>query len=238
MIIFPAIDIINGQIVRLRRGNYSDVTKYSLNTKQVVEYFISQGAEHIHVVDLDGARSGNTDNASMIEEIAKNYKIFIEVGGGVRTEEQIKKYIDSGVDRVILGTVAATNPEFVAKMCSKFGKIISVGVDADGGKVAIRGWENITSLDSIDFCKHLQDIGVDHIIYTDISKDGCLSGTNLSVYRVLCQALSLKITASGGITCIDEITKLKDLNVYAAIIGKAIYEGVLNLSQAIKSAKE
>ena len=238
MLIFPAIDIINGQVVRLKRGNYNYVTKYLLHPRQAVEDFIMQGADHVHIVDLDGARSGNADNAAIVEELAKNYKIFIEVGGGIRTEDQVKKYFDSGVSRVILGTAAVSNHEFVEKMCARFGEKLSVGVDANGGKVAISGWEDVTSLDSLAFCKRLQDMGVDHIIYTDISRDGCLNGTNLDVYRVLCQTLSLKITASGGISHIDEILKLKDLNVYAAIIGKAIYEGVLNLSQAIEVAKE
>ncbi len=238
MIIFPAIDIIDGRVVRLTKGDYSSAKKYLLTPEQAAEEFCNDGARYLHVVDLDGAKSGNADNAATIENIVKKFDMFVEVGGGIRTEEQIKKYLDCGIRRVILGTVAVKNPGFVSRMTAKYGDKISVGVDAKDGKVAISGWEETTGLDAVEFCKKMQDIGVSHIIYTDISKDGCLQGTNLSIYKVLCQTLLLKITASGGITDMEEIEKLKEMNLYAAIVGKAIYERKLDLKRAIESAGE
>ena len=237
MQIFPAIDIIGGQVVRLTRGNYGDVKKYSLTPLAATEEFISLGARNLHIVDLDGAKSGNADNAATIEAICSRYDIFIEVGGGIRSEEQIKKYLGCGVGRVILGTVALKQPQFLKQMIEKYGGKIAVGVDANGGKVATDGWEKVSSVDSVQFCKYLQDMGVKHVIYTDISKDGCLAGTNLDIYKVLCQTLSLNITASGGITYIDEITELKNMGVCAAIIGKAYYEGKIDLAKAIEAAR-
>ena len=238
MIIFPAIDIIDGRVVRLTKGDYSSAKKYLLTPEQAAEEFCNDGARYLHVVDLDGAKSGNADNAATIENIVKKFDMFVEVGGGIRTEEQIKKYLDCGIRRVILGTVAVKNPGFVSRMTAKYGDKISVGVDAKDGKVAISGWEETTGLDAVEFCKKMQDIGVSHIIYTDISKDGCLQGTNLSIYKVLCQTLLLKITASGGITDMEKIEKLKEMNLYAAIVGKAIYERKLDLKRAIESAGE
>lgn len=233
MLIFPAIDIIGGKVVRLTRGDYGKVKTYEFSPLQAAENFKACGASCMHVVDLDGAKSGNADNASTIEKIVARSDMFVEVGGGIRTEEQIKRYLDSGVGRVILGTVAVKNFTFVERMVAKYGGLISVGVDADGGKVAVSGWNEVTEIDAVEFCKRLQSIGVTHIIYTDISRDGMLKGTNLEIYNVLCQTLSLKITASGGITGIDEIKKLKDMNVYGAILGKALYEGKLDLRQAV-----
>ena len=238
MLIYPAIDIIRGGVVRLKRGNYGSVKKYSVSPGTAAEEFYLKGARFLHVVDLDGAKSGTADNASTIQYIVKRLDMFVEVGGGIRTEEQIKRYLDSGVKRVILGTVAVKDGRFTERMVQKYGESISVGVDADGGKVAVSGWEEVTPLDSVQFCKSLEDMGVKHIIYTDISKDGCLNGTNLDIYNVLCQTLHIKITASGGITYIDEIKKLAKTGLYAAIVGKAIYEGRLNLTEAIAAAAE
>lgn len=233
MLIFPAIDIIEGKVVRLTQGDYNKVKGYSITPLQAAAHFKSCGASCMHVVDLDGAKSGNADNAPTISEIVKQNDMFVEVGGGIRTEEQIKKYLDCGVKRVILGTVAVKNFDFVGKMISKYGDFISVGVDAFDGKVAINGWKEITDVDAIEFCKNLQSVGLSHIIYTDISRDGQLKGTNLSVYEVLCQTLSLKITASGGITYLKEIQKLKEMDIYGAVLGKALYEGKLNLKEAV-----
>lgn len=233
MHIFPAIDIIDGSVVRLTKGDYESVKKYALSPEEAARSFRECGATCMHVVDLDGARSGNADNAETIERIVKKYDMFVEVGGGIRSEEQIKKYLGCGVGRIIFGTVAVKNPDFVASMVAKYGDKISVGVDAKDGKVAVSGWEEVTSFDSVDFCRNLENMGVKHIIYTDISRDGCLSGTNIDIYRVLCQTLSLNITASGGITDLEEIKELRKLNLYGAIIGKALYEGRLNLREAI-----
>lgn len=237
MLIFPAIDIINGGVVRLTRGDYGNVKKYSLSPVSAAEKFKECGAQCLHVVDLDGAKSGRADNAPTIEKICKKYDMLIEVGGGIRTEDQVRAYLDSGVSKVILGTAAVKDKQFLLTMLQKYSDRICVGVDAKGGKVAVGGWEEVTSIDSVGFCKDLEKMGVKNIIYTDISKDGCLSGTNLDIYNVLCQTLSLNITASGGITYIDEIKKLRDMNVYAAIVGKAVYEGKLDLKEAIAAAK-
>ena len=236
MLIFPAIDIIEGKVVRLTRGEYDSAKKYSLTPLSAAAEFNAQGASCLHVVDLDGARSGNADNARTIEEMVKKYDMFVEVGGGIRTEEQIKRYLSCGVGRVILGTIAVKEPDFVARMVSVYGDKISVGVDAKDGKVALSGWEEVSPIDSVAFCVQLQNMGVGHIIYTDIGRDGCLEGTNMNIYKVLCQTLSLNITASGGITYIQEIEELKKMNVYAAVLGKALYEGKLDLRCAIAAA--
>lgn len=233
MLIFPAIDIIEGKVVRLTRGDYGTVKNYEISPLQAAENFKACGASCMHIVDLDGAKSGNADNASAIEKIAAKKDIFIEVGGGIRSEEQIKKYLDGGVGRIILGTIAVKNFGFVERMAAKYGNFISVGVDACGGRVAVSGWKEITEIDSFDFCRRLQAIGVNHVIYTDIARDGTLSGTNMEIYELLSRTLSMKITASGGITYIEEIEKLRNLNAYGAILGKALYEERLDLRRAV-----
>lgn len=238
MKIFPAIDIINGEVVRLSKGKYDSVKKYSITPLEAATKFASQGAKNLHVVDLDGAKSGNADNAKTIEQIVAKCNMFIEVGGGIRTFEQIQKYLDCGVGRVILGTVAVKNYSFVKNAIQKFGKAIAVGVDAIDKKVAISGWVEMTDINSLNFCKELKNDGVENVIYTDVSKDGMLSGTNLNIYKILCQAEYPKITASGGITDVTELKILKDMGVYAAILGKALYEGKIDLAQAIDIAEK
>ena len=237
MLIFPAIDIIGGKVVRLCEGNYDKVKNYSITPLQAAQEFYECGASNMHVVDLDGAKSGNAENAKIIEEIVKNCGMFVEVGGGIRTFEQIQKYLDCGVKRVILGTVAVKNLDFVGDAIAKFGDAVSVGVDAKEGKVAVNGWKEVTQIDSVKFCERLRDIGVNHVIYTDISRDGMLNGTNLDIYKVLCQIEKLKITASGGLTYMSEIEQLKKLNIYGAILGKALYEKKLNLKEVISLAE-
>lgn len=237
MLIFPAIDIIGGNVVRLTQGDYGKVKKYQITPLQAALSFKEQGASCMHVVDLDGAKSGKADNAKTIEEIVKNCNMFVEVGGGIRSFEQIERYLNCGVKRVILGTAAIKDFEFVSKSVEKFSDCISVGVDASDGKVAVNGWKEVTDIDSIEFCKKLEQAGVKHIIYTDISRDGGLKGTNLQIYKVLCQTLSLKITASGGITYLDELAELKNMNLYGAILGKALYESKLDLRKAVQLAE-
>jgi phosphoribosylformimino-5-aminoimidazole carboxamide ribotide isomerase len=237
MKIFPAIDIIEGQVVRLTEGDYSKATTYKITPQEAAKNFYESGARHMHIVDLDGAKSGKADNGATIQKIVSEFDMFIEVGGGIRTEEQIKKYLDCGVSRVILGTIAVKNFSFVEKMISKFGDKISVGVDANNGKVAVNGWREVTKINSVEFCQKLERAGVSHVIYTDISRDGQLNGTNLDIYEVLCQTLSLKITASGGITYLHELQKLRDLGLYGAILGKALYENKLSLKQAVMLAE-
>lgn len=237
MKIFPAIDIIEAKVVRLSEGDYSRQKNYSLTPMQAAESFLAAGANHLHVVDLDGAKSGRAENAATIEKIVAKHNMFVEVGGGIRSFESIENYLDAGVKRVILGTIAVRDFCFVERAVAKFGDAISVGVDAKNGKVAINGWKEITDINSLDFCKKLKGVGVNHIIYTDIAKDGMLNGTNLAIYEVLCQTEYPAITASGGITYLDEIKKLRDFGVYGAILGKALYENKLSLSEAVKIAE-
>ena len=238
MKIFPAIDIIQGEVVRLKEGDYGEVKKYSVTPLESALNFAEKGAKYLHVVDLDGAKSGNADNANTIEEIVTKCNMFVEVGGGIRTLEQIQKYVDCGVKRVILGTVAVKDYSFVEKTLAKFGSAVAVGVDALNEKVAINGWIDKTEINSLDFCERLKNSGVTNVIYTDISKDGMMSGTNLDIYKVLCQTKYPKITASGGISSLKEIEILKDMGIYAAILGKSLYEGAIDLSRAISVAGE
>lgn len=234
MKIFPAIDIIEGKVVRLCKGDYSSAKNYALTPLEAAKKFCASGATNLHVVDLDGAKSGRADNAKTIEEIVSKCGMFIEVGGGIRTFEQIKRYLDCGVGRVILGTIAIKDFDFVKKVVAEFGKAVCVGVDTLNGKVAINGWKEVTETDSLQFCRDLKNIGVDNVIYTDISKDGMLGGTNLEVYTVLCQTEYPNITASGGISSLEDIEKLKKSGVYGAILGKALYEDKIDLASAIK----
>lgn len=238
MKIFPAIDIIDGKVVRLCKGNYSAVKNYSITPLEAAESFYEQGARNLHVVDLDGAKSGNADNAKTIEDIVSRCGMFVEVGGGIRTFDQIKKYLDCGVGRVILGTVAVKDFGFVEKALARFGASVSVGVDALNGKIAVNGWEEVTEIDAVEFCKKLKNIGISNAIYTDISKDGMLNGTNLQIYKVLCQTEYPKITASGGISDIKEVKILKNMEIYGAILGKALYENKIDLAEAIRVSED
>ncbi|MGN0808275.1 MAG: 1-(5-phosphoribosyl)-5-[(5-phosphoribosylamino)methylideneamino]imidazole-4-carboxamide isomerase [Candidatus Coproplasma sp.] len=236
MKIFPAIDIIQGEVVRLKEGDYGKIKKYSVTPLESALNFAECGAKYLHVVDLDGAKSGNADNAKTIEQIVAKCNMFVEVGGGIRTFEQIQKYIDCGVKRVILGTIAVKDYSFVEKALEKFGGVVAVGVDALNERVAINGWVDKTEINSLEFCERLKNSGVTNVIYTDISKDGMMSGTNLEIYNVLCQAKYPKITASGGISSIKEVEILNEMGIYAAILGKSLYEGAIDLKQAIKVA--
>lgn len=238
MKIFPAIDIRGGKVVRLTEGDYDRMTVYSSSPCEIAEQFIKKGAKNLHVVDLDGAKDGTTENFEVIREIAKYKELFIEVGGGIRSIERIKKYLDLGVNRTIIGTAAVKNYSLVEEAVKLFGDKIAVGVDARDGKVAISGWREVTNVDSVSFCKQLRNTGVKTVIYTDISKDGVLSGTNLDVYKELSEIEGLDIVASGGITFESEIKELKNMNIYAAIVGKAVYAGKLSLENALKAAGE
>lgn len=238
MYIFPAIDIIDGKVVRLCEGDYNKAKTYSVTPLESALKFAESGATHLHVVDLDGAKSGKADNAKTIEAIVSRCGMFVEVGGGIRTFDQIQKYLDCGVRRIILGTVAVNDFDFVIRAVEKFSESITVGVDAKDNLVAINGWRDITKIDSLEFCKKLKDIGVTNVIYTDISKDGMLNGTNLEIYNVLCQTYYPRITASGGITSESEIEELKNIGIYGAILGKALYENKIDLKKAVAIAGE
>ena len=237
MELFPAIDIINKNVVRLFKGDYDRMTIYSDSPLETAIGFEKCGAANLHVVDLDGAKNGTTENFDVIRDIAENTGLFIEVGGGIRNEERIKRYIDCGVGRVILGSVAVENPDFVSEMTEKYGEKIAVGVDAKDGFVAIHGWKTISPVDSVEFCRDMQKRGVKTVIYTDISKDGAMSGTNLDIYRLLCGIEGLDIVASGGITYYSELEELRALGIYGAILGKALYTGAIDLKRAIEENK-
>ncbi len=238
MIIFPAIDIIGGQVVRLTKGDYAQKKTYSESPTKVAKSFSDLGATHLHVVDLDGAKLGETSNYSVISDIIKSTSMFVEVGGGIRDLKRIENYAKGGVSRVIIGTAAVKNPQFLKDAIKNFGDLIAVGVDTHDGFVATDGWIQKSDISGVDFCKKMRDEGVKNVIYTDISRDGALSGTNLEIYSELSKIEGLDITASGGITYLDEIEKLKQMRVYGAIVGKAIYEGKLNLSEVLLRAED
>lgn len=236
MKIFPAIDLRDGKAVRLFQGDYDQMTVYSEDPVDIARSFKAKGADYLHLVDLDGAKDGKLVNFDTIKAIVEQVDMYVEVGGGIRDEERIKQYLDLGVGRVILGTIAIKDPAFLEEMVGKYGEKIAVGVDARDGFVAINGWKEITDKESFEFCTYLRDIGVKTVIYTDISRDGSLQGTNIEAYKKLRQIEGLEITASGGISFEEEITTLKDITD-AAILGKAIYSGVLDLEKAVQLAK-
>ncbi len=235
MQIFPAIDLRGGRVVRLLQGDYDKMTVYSDDSRAVAEGFLQDGAQYLHVVDLDGARGGTPANFESIAALAGISGLYIEVGGGIRTEERIRQYLDIGVDRVILGTAAIKDFGFTSRMAAKYGDRIAVGVDARDGFVAVNGWEELSSARGIDFCRRLFSVGVKTVIYTDISKDGAEAGTNLALYRELRKIDGLRITASGGIGSIEELIELRDIGVFAAILGKALYTGRLRLKDVLES---
>ena len=238
MELFPAIDLIGGCAVRLVKGDYAQKTVYSENPAEVARSFAEAGAKYLHVVDLEGAKDGGTPNLETIQNIVENGNLLVEVGGGIRSEEVIKKYLDAGVFRVILGTAAVQNPVFLEEMVQKYGEKIAVGVDIKDGMVAIKGWTEVSAESCFDFCEKLQKIGVKTIISTDISKDGLLSGTNLELYKELSEKFSVDIVASGGVTTLDDVKKLADMGMYGAILGKALYTGNIDLKAAVELTKE
>ena len=238
MKIFPAIDIRNGQAVRLIQGDYERQTVYSASPVEVALDFQQKGARFLHTVDLDGARDGSLSNFDTVREIASKTDMFIEIGGGIRDEDRIRKYLLNGVSRVILGTAALESPDFLKKAVDKYGDRIAVGVDAKDSLVAVRGWLETSEKNSLDFCRELEKIGVSTVIYTDISCDGTESGTNREIYKTLSESLNMNIVASGGITFRDEITELKNMGLYGAVLGKALYTGAIDLEDALKLAGE
>ena len=237
MNIFPAIDLVDGKAVRLFKGDYSQMTVYSDSPLDVAKDFENQGATHIHLVDLEGAKDGTTPNIEIVKSIAQNTSLFTEIGGGIRNMETAEKYIACGVDRIILGTAAVTDEEFLKEAISAFGDKVAVGVDIKDGFVAIKGWLEKSEYSAFDFCEKMQNVGVKTLICTDISKDGAMQGTNHELYRELASRFDINITASGGVSSIDDVKKLTSLGIYGAIIGKAYYTGAINLKEAIEVAK-
>ena len=234
MQIFPAIDLRGGQVVRLYQGDYDQETVYGADPAAQTRAFLEAGARYLHVVDLDGARDGTMANFDSIAAIAKQGGRYIEVGGGVRTEERIRQYLDLGVSRCILGTVAVKDFGFTARMVQAYRDQIAVGVDARDGYVAVNGWKELSKERGVDFCRRLRDAGVRTVIYTDISRDGAGRGTNLELYEELVQIEGLDITASGGVSSLEELRRLEQIGVRAAILGKALYTGRLDLETVIR----
>ena len=237
MLIFPSIDLLSGQAVRLFKGDYSKMTVYSSEPVNIALDYKRCGASHIHLVDLDGAASGATPNLELVCEIKKRTGLFCEIGGGIRSMDVIEKYLDAGIDRVILGTAAVTQRELLLSAAERYKEKIAVGVDIKDGEVAIKGWTETSGVDAFEFCAEMEKIGVSTLICTDISKDGAMQGTNRELYRKLSESFSLDIVASGGVSSIDDIKALKALGLYGAIIGKAYYTGAISLPEAIEVAR-
>lgn len=234
MILLPAIDLYEKKVVRLTRGDYAQMTVYNDNPVAQAKLFQDAGAQWLHTVDLEGAKDGSTPNYSVIEAICKDTSLKVEIGGGIRSLDTIQKYLDAGVERVILGTKAVTDPAFLEESLQKFGSHIAVGVDIKDGKIAIKGWLE-TAQDSVeDFFTKLCKLGVSTVICTDVSKDGMLAGTNVDLYRQLSQKFSLDLIASGGVSSQEDLIRLKELGLYGAILGKALYTGALDLKAALR----
>ncbi len=238
MKLFPAIDLYDGKAVRLYKGDYSEMTVYSENPIEIARDFENSGAKNIHIVDLEGAKDGTTPNINIVKQIASETNLFTEIGGGIRNIETVEKYINAGVDRVILGTAAVKDPEFLVKAVELYKEKIAVGVDIKDGFVAIKGWTEKSQYTCFEFCEKMQKIGVKTIICTDISKDGAMQGTNRELYKELSQKFNIDITASGGVSTLEDIKALKEMNLYAAIIGKAYYIGAIDLKEALEAADD
>jgi len=234
MKIFPAIDLRGGKAVRLTQGDYDRMTVYSDDPVETAGGFKAQGALHLHIVDLDGAKDGKPVNFDAIRRIVEGTAMFTEVGGGIRDEERIVQYLKLGVSRVIIGTIAVRDFDFLCDMVKKYGNKIAVGVDVKDGCVAVSGWREVTDINGLEFCEKLKRAGVQTVIYTDISKDGTLKGTNIEAYKHLSKIEGLDVIASGGISFEREISELRDMGIYGAILGKAIYSGAIDLSRAIE----
>ncbi len=237
MLIFPAIDLYGGKAVRLYKGDYAQMTVYSDDPLSVARDFEAKGAGCVHLVDLEGAKNGTTPNLDIVTSIAKETSLFTEIGGGIRNMETVKKYLDAGVDRVILGTAAVTDEAFLLEAVKTYGERIAVGADIKDGKIAIKGWIEKSELEAFDFCRNLQSIGVKTVICTDISKDGAMMGTNHALYKALSEELSMNIVASGGVSSMEDVKRLRALDIYGAIIGKAYYTGAIDLCEAVKAGK-
>ena len=237
MLILPAIDLYEGQAVRLLYGDYKQMTVYNPDPVAVARDFLAAGASEIHVVDLEGARDGTTPNLAVVRAIAAIPGLSVEIGGGIRSLDTVRAYLGAGVRRVILGTAAVTDEAFLRAALAEFGDAIAVSVDIRDGKVAIKGWTEDSGLDAYEFCRHLDALGVRTLISTDITKDGAMQGANHELYRTLSRELSMNVIASGGVCSMEDVTRLAALGIYGAIIGRAYYTGAICLPDAIKEAK-
>ncbi len=234
MILYPAIDLYDGKAVRLKRGRYDDMTVYSDDPLSLARRIRDEGATHLHMVDLQGARSGETDNLNLIEKIASESGLFIELGGGIRSLETIRGYLNAGISRVILGTAAAENEELLTEALSRFGEAVAVGADLKDGFVAVRGWEQQSAWTAEEYFRHLAVLGVTTVICTDVSRDGMLQGSNHELYETLARNFPMHLIASGGVSSLDDLTALRDLGLHGAIVGKAWYTGAVTIPDALR----
>jgi len=237
MILFPAIDLYGGKAVRLLKGDYENMTVYGDDPVAIARDFVSAGATHIHLVDLEGARDGTTPHLGIVERIAGETGLFAEIGGGIRSMDTLERYLGAGVGRVILGTVAVCDEAFLRSALERHGDKVAVGVDIRDGKIAIRGWLETAEQSPAAFFRQLQGLGVKYVICTDISRDGAMRGTNLSLYRELSARYAMNITASGGVSSMADVLSLRSMGLYGAIVGKAYYTGAIDLKAALEAAK-
>ena len=237
MNIFPAIDLFGGKAVRLYKGDYAQMTVYNDDPCAVATDFAAQGARFIHIVDLEGAKSGDTPNFDTVCKIKNTSGLFCEIGGGIRSMEVIDRYLSAGIDRVILGTAAVNDEAFLKEAVNKYGERIAVGADLKDGYVAVKGWTEKSNRSADEFFAKMQELGVKTVICTDISKDGAMMGTNLALYRSLSERYAMQIVASGGVSTVEDVRRLSEMQLYGAIIGKAYYTGAIKLSEAIEVAK-
>ena len=237
MVIYPAIDLFEGKAVRLFKGDYARMTVYNENPVAVALDFKAQGATHIHLVDLEGAKSGTTPNLETVCAIKAATGLFCEIGGGVRSMEVVRRYLEAGIDRVILGTAAVTDEDFLRSAVETYGEKIAVGIDIRDGFVAIKGWTEKSQENAMDFTAKMQKLGVKTLICTDISRDGAMQGANHGLYQELAEKFSMNIIASGGVSSMEDVKRLSAMNIHGAIIGKAYYTGAVALKEAIEVAK-
>jgi len=237
MFLYPAIDLVGGKAVRLYKGDYAQMTVYSEDPVSVAKAFQAAGAKHIHLVDLEGAKSGKPENLDTIKKIIQETDLFVEVGGGIRNMETVAAYLSNGVDRVILGTAAVTNPEFLEMALAQYGERIAAGVDLKDGFVAIKGWTETSHLTVDMFFEKMQALGVKTVICTDISRDGAMKGTNRELYRELSRKYDIALIASGGVSDMEDVQVLAEMGLHGAIIGKAYYIGAIDLKKAVEVVK-
>ena len=237
MILFPAIDLFEGKAVRLYKGDYDRMTVYSHHPEEIAADFAACGATHIHLVDLEGARSGETPNLETVLKIRENTGLFCEIGGGIRSMETVERYLSAGLDRVILGTAAVEDENFLRRAVDRYGEKIATGADIRDGMISVKGWTQQSAVTTDDFFEKMQTLGVSTVICTDISRDGAMRGTNREMYRRLSERYRVRITASGGVSTLEDVISLREMGLYGAIIGKAYYTGDLNLKEAIGAAK-
>ena len=237
MILFPAIDLYGKKAVRLYKGDYRNMTVYSENPIEVARDFAASGATYIHMVDLEGAKDGTTPNLSIVEQVARETSLFVEIGGGIRSMETVERYLDAGSSRVILGTAAVNDPAFLKEAVARYPGKIAVGADVKDGCIAIKGWLETSGVTLDAFMQNMVALGITNVICTDISRDGAMRGTNLELYRQLSEKYALDITASGGVSTMEDIRQLRRMDLYGAIIGKAYYTGAIDLKLALEVAK-